>query len=87
MWPDNLAEMPFDLYKAVEHASAILHWQENLTRDEMPPEWMWSVDHELEIWFERVQEERDERYGRDDRDRSDAPMMRNELAEEMRKRG
>lgn len=79
-------EMPFDLYKAVEHASAIIHWQENLTQDEMPPEWMWSVDHELQIWFERVQDDRDERYGGPRRaDRDEVPMMSNELAKEMRR--
>lgn len=82
--------MPFDLFKAVEHASTILHWQENLSSDEMPPEWMWSVESELAVWFERVQDERDERYGIT-RDRDDSSgngsgsMMRNELAKGMRR--
>lgn len=51
----------------------------------MPPEWMWSVDHELEIWFERVQEEREERYG-GSASRETTPMMQNELAEEWKRR-
>lgn len=77
--------MPFDLYKAVEHATNILHWQENLPESEMPPEWMWSVDHELEIWFERISEERDEKCGGGDK-RDEVPLMDNELAAEMRRR-
>lgn len=50
---------------------------------------MWTVDHELEIWFERVEEERERRYGgasgngRVDREAED--MMQNEYAVEMRK--
>jgi hypothetical protein len=67
----------------VEHASAIIHWQENLSNDEVPPEWMWSVESELEIWFERVQTEREERYGGGGK--RDEPMMQNEYAAEMRK--
>jgi hypothetical protein len=63
----------------------ILHWQENLVRDEMPPEWMWCIDHELEIWFERIEAERDERYGREERER--VPMMQNELTEDLRRAG
>lgn len=88
MWPDacSLAELPFDLYKAVEHASAILTWQENLTREEMPPEWMWSVEHELTAWFQRIDEERNEKYGGgDSAPESTTPMMTNELADEMKK--
>lgn len=77
--------MPFDLYRTVEHAQTILAWQENLARDEIPPEWMWSVDHELEIWFERVEEERDERFGGGDR-RERTPMMQNELAEQWKRK-
>jgi hypothetical protein len=62
----------------------ILSWQENLTSEETPPEWMWPVTHELEVWFERVEAERDERYGSDDRDQ--VPLMENELARELKGR-
>jgi hypothetical protein len=84
LWPDgcSLADLPFDLYRAVEHAATIIHWQENLSNEEVPPEWMWSVEHELEIWFERVQAEREERYGGGSRNE---PMVENEYAAEMRK--
>jgi hypothetical protein len=81
-------DLPYDLYKAVEHATDILHWQENLTRDEIPPEWMWGLDDELEVWFERVLEERDEKFGGgSDKKDTNVPLMDNEYAAEMRKRG
>jgi len=55
-----------------------------LTNDEMPPEWMWPLDHEMVIWLERVTEERKEKYGGSDRDDRDShttvPMMQNEYA-------
>jgi hypothetical protein len=60
----------------------ILSWQENLPDDEMPPEWMWPLDHELVGWFDEVQRKRDERYGNHDGDSDDTvvPMMNNQLA-------
>lgn len=68
---------------AVQHAYTILGWQEHLMEHEMPPRWMWAVDHELKDWFEQVQRDRDEKYGtsRDKKDtRETVPMMENELA-------
>jgi hypothetical protein len=50
----------------------------------MPPEWMWTLDHELEVWFERLDSERDERYGGGKTD-IEGPVMENELARERRK--
>jgi hypothetical protein len=55
-----------------------LSWQENLHSDEIPPEWMWAIDHELEEWFEEVKRAREERYGSPSEDES-RPMMQNEL--------
>lgn len=69
------------MYKAVEHSNNILSWQENLPEDEMPPEWMWSVDHELEIWFEKLKDARAEKYGTP---REESPMMSNEYAQKLR---
>ena len=68
---------------AVEHAHLILSWQENLMDDEMPPEWMWALDEELNEWFEEVEFRRKQKYGGND-DESTAPMMQNELARERR---
>jgi hypothetical protein len=64
--------------RAVNHAYLVLSWQENLPRDEIPPEWMWPLDDDLEAWFEEVQAKRDEKYGRSDT--VDGPgMMQNQL--------
>ena len=60
------------------HSLTILSWQENLSADELPPEWMWALDEELEEWFEDVMQARKDRFGDDDRD--DTPMVRNDLA-------
>lgn len=73
--------MPADLVVAVQHAYRILSWQENLTDEEIPPEWMWPLEWELERWFDEVKFKREERYGRTDRGDTVAPMMANEYAQ------
>ncbi len=65
----------------VEHSHRIISWQENLPRNEMPPVWMMHLDHELEMWFERVDRDRSNPKGGDDREQ--VPMAENELAAEM----
>ncbi len=69
--------------QAVEHANRVLDWQENLSGDEMPPEWMWPLDAEIVEWMERVSSDRRDKYGGgdDDDDRTAVPLMKNELAE------
>jgi hypothetical protein len=67
---------------AVSHANLILSWQENLLDGEMPPQWMWHLDHELRVWFERIDEKRKERFGGtggDDSDDEHPDMMTNSL--------
>lgn len=67
---------------AISHATTILAWQENLLEDEMPPEWMWSLDEDLAEWFKDVAERRRERFGGTGSPEKleDAPdMMVNEL--------
>jgi hypothetical protein len=54
-------------------------WQEHLSEEETPPEWMWHLEHELEPWFENVKQQRDDKSGRSD-DREQVPMMDNEYA-------
>jgi hypothetical protein len=55
-----------------------------MSSDEMPPEWMWPLDDAIVEWMDRIREERDEKYGRGDRDREEkretVPMTSNELA-------
>jgi len=55
--------MPADLMIAIEHAHRILDWQENLTKDEIPPQWMWHLDKELESHWEMVEEKRKDKSG------------------------
>ena len=57
---------------------------ENLTKDEMPPDWMWPFDDELEQWFADVEEARNQKYGGGSASsdgESSGPMMKNEYAE------
>ena len=61
--PMNLDEIPSDFMFVLGHALNILSWQENLAKDEMPPHWMWHLDHELELWFDKVAKKRDAKYG------------------------
>ena len=56
--PKNLQELPAEFLDIVDHALKILYWQENLVEKEMPPFWMWHLDHELNKWFEKVKNER-----------------------------
>jgi hypothetical protein len=78
--------------RAVNHAQVILNWQENLSKDEIPPEWMWALDDDLEKWFDEVEETRQQKYGRGDRsDDTHAndtvvPLMQNELTRNRRRR-
>jgi hypothetical protein len=55
--------VPHDLHNAVEHALRVLSWYENLPSDEMPPNWMWCLDWEIERHFERVDAERKAKFG------------------------
>jgi hypothetical protein len=83
--------VPVDLVRAVNHAYTILSWQENLTSEEVPPEWMWSLDDELEEWFEEVAAARKARFGggasSNGSEPDEAPqMMSNQLAERRKRR-
>jgi hypothetical protein len=42
---------------------------------------MWSVDHELDKWFDKIKVQRDEKYGTN---HESAPMMENQYAQRMR---
>ena len=82
-----MEDAPIDLVRTVEHSFKVLDWYENLLTEEVPPQWMWTVEHELELWFERVERDREAKYGgggsgSDDDDMGQ--MMRNELADEIR---
>ena len=55
--------IPHDLFMAFEHATRILDWQANLISEEMPDPWKWTLDWELESWFEKVKIDRRRKYG------------------------
>ncbi len=72
----------------IGHAQTVISWQENLPSDEMPPEWMWPFDKEIEAWFQEVKRARDEKYGGGSDSREDpGDMMENDLVSEFKKRG
>lgn len=67
---------------AIEHGHHILSWQENLVEDEIPPTWMWSLDEELNDWFEQLESSRKDKGGGGGDE--PVPMMQNELAKSRR---
>jgi hypothetical protein len=77
----SIEELPNDLVKAIQHATRVNGWQENLGSDEIPPEWMWPFEDRLTEWFEHVEAVREEKYGGGDGTES-VPMMSNQLARE-----
>lgn len=85
LWPkgcETIEDVPADLVRAIQHAFKILDWHENLIEEEIPPEWMWNLDHELEPWFERVDEDRKSKYGGGQD--TNKETMRNEYAAQFR---
>lgn len=68
---------------AISHAQTILNWQENLFGEDMPPEWMWPFNEELEKHFDEVEKRRKRKYGEDEEEES-GPMVQNELSRHMR---
>lgn len=62
----------------MDHALSVLNWQENLLPNDLPPRWMWHLDHELERWFDAIKAERDRPMSSPSGER-EAPMMINTL--------
>lgn len=69
--------MPWDLLEAIGQAHRVLDWHENLSPEEIPPEWMWSHPDALNEWFDDVKANRDVGGGSDDDDEI-VPMTKNE---------
>lgn len=81
LFPDgvkSIEEVPVDLLRAISHANKILDWHENLSSDEIPPEWMWPFDKRLSEHFDEIKEARNNPEAVDDREV--VPMMTNEMA-------
>ena len=68
---------------AIEHATRVLSWRENLQSSEMPPSWMWHIESELDSWFESVEESRKEGRGMGTSD-DEVSGVQNEFAKGMR---
>jgi len=87
----SIEDLPWDLARGIDHAHRILSWQENLSKEEQPPKWMWPHDDELVVWFDEVRMIREEKYGGGNdggSDRDDSPMegmMGNEMADAKRR--
>ena len=43
---------------AIEHALTILSWHENLSPEEVPPEYLWEDSEGLEQWWASIEEKR-----------------------------
>jgi hypothetical protein len=72
--------VPHELVMAIEHAHRILDWHDNMVSEEIPPQWMWPFEDELKIWFQQVEEKRDERNGNHGDKDTTVPMMSNDMA-------
>ena len=70
--------------RAIQFASRILDWQENLTGDEQPPEWMWCYEDELLTWFEEVSRSRNSGGASSGDTEPEEGYMTNELARDRR---
>lgn len=84
---ESVEDVPWDLARAIDHAHRILHWQENLSKEEQPPKWMWAHDDELKEWFKEVELLRGpgvDGGGGDDREAPMEGMMSNEAADRRR---
>jgi hypothetical protein len=66
------------------HADYILRLQDDLESGEMPPEWMWPLNWEMDKWLEKIIKDRKAKYGGDDEDPDD-DWDENELATEWKK--
>jgi putative NADPH-quinone reductase len=67
------------------HADYLLQLQQDLSSEEMPPEWMWPLPWEMEQWIDRVVRERKAKYGGNDSDFDSADYTENEFATEWKK--
>jgi hypothetical protein len=85
LWPsgiDTIEEVPDELLRAIEHATTVLVWYENLPKEDMPPEWMWHLPKQLDLHFKMVDEKRSG--GSSDSDDEPNVVARNKLLDDDR---
>lgn len=65
----------------------ICSWAENLSEDEVPPEWMWCFDDLLKSWFEDVKKRREKKFDSSDNsvEWEETELDDNDLATEYRR--
>lgn len=85
LWPQGCTyeTVPADLLQALEQAGKIVNWYENLPSEEVPPEWMWPLDWELDDWFLEIKTLKDNNSA-DPLNREIVEMEENEYAARMR---
>lgn len=77
------------LQVAIEQALTIIGWHENLSTDEVPPEYLWEDSEGLELWWADVKARREDNMpmpnrgssrSDDDDEHPDSGMAENDLA-------
>lgn len=71
---------------AIEQALTILSWHENVTKDEVPPEYLWEDSEGLEMWWASVKDKRELPYRSSSSGSDERPseLEENELARAFR---
>ncbi len=83
LWPvgcERVEDVPYDLARALPHAHRILNWYENVSEDEMPPQWMWPFEEKLEEHFATIKANR-ESETIEDNSGAETSLTKNELAD------
>lgn len=87
LWPEGVTsveQVPDQLTNAINHAVRIISWMENYSEEEMPPKWMWHLEHELEPWFNSVKSKRDRDRAGPEEAREEGEYMTNEFTAGLR---
>lgn len=58
----RVAQIPWFLQVAIEHALTVLNWLENLPKNEVPPRRIWADTEGLEQWWNKVEDLRSSDY-------------------------
>lgn len=56
----SLFTAPFTFVRAIRMALVVLSWQDNLEKRFVPPKRIWADGEEIERWFKRVEQIREE---------------------------
>lgn len=76
--------MSWFLQVAIEHALTVINWYENLPKEEVPPEHLWADAEGLELWWKRVERNREDGTTGKDYDDDDPGMAENDIARSLK---